>query len=222
MSTFVLMKILESTPYRYDGGIRLLTWGRLDDTYDRLLQSIQPGHRVLDIGCGTGALTIKAAQKGAQVKAIDINPEMIEIARDKIREKTMSLIPHFAEMGIAELGTEEDASYDVVMSGLCFSELSEDELRFTLKESVRILKSGGLLLVADEVNPDSILHRFLINLIRLPLVVLTYILTQTTTGGVKNLPEEATTAGFVVESIRLNRLKDFMELIARKPKPGEK
>ena len=67
------MKILESSPNRYDRGIRMLTLGRLYNAYDRLTVHIQEGQRVLDNGCGTGALTIRAAQKKTTVKGIDIN-----------------------------------------------------------------------------------------------------------------------------------------------------
>jgi demethylmenaquinone methyltransferase/2-methoxy-6-polyprenyl-1,4-benzoquinol methylase len=51
------MRILESAPRRYELGIRLLTLGRLDKAYDRLASHIERGQQVLDIGCGTGALT---------------------------------------------------------------------------------------------------------------------------------------------------------------------
>ena len=108
------------------------------------------------------------------------------------------------------------------MSGLCFSELSEDELNYTLKQSARILKSGGVLLVADEVKPENIFWRLFNSLIRIPLVVLTYVLTQTTTRGIRDLPEKVKSAGFTIESIRLNRMKDFMELIALKPGQRDK
>ena len=64
MSTYVLMRILESSPRRYDLGIRLLTLGHLDRAYDRLVGRIERGQRVLDLGCGTGALTLRAARRG--------------------------------------------------------------------------------------------------------------------------------------------------------------
>lgn len=79
MSTYILMKILESAPSRYDWGIRLFTPGKLAKTYDRLTTSINEGQSVLDLGCGTGALSLRAALRGAKVKAIDINPRMLEI-----------------------------------------------------------------------------------------------------------------------------------------------
>jgi len=41
----------------------------------------QPGERILDVGCGEGALTRKIAERGATVLGIDNSPEMIEAAR---------------------------------------------------------------------------------------------------------------------------------------------
>jgi len=62
MSTYVLMRVLESAPRRYDLGIRLLTLGRVDRAYDRLASQIESGQRVLDLGCGTGALAVRVRQ----------------------------------------------------------------------------------------------------------------------------------------------------------------
>ena len=81
MSTYVLMKILESAPSRYDLGIKIITLGRINRVYDRLVKSIKPGYSVLDIGCGTGNLTVRILRKGAKVVAIDVNPDMIKIAK---------------------------------------------------------------------------------------------------------------------------------------------
>lgn len=217
MSTYILMKILESAPGRYDKGIRILTFGRLDKAYGRLISHIKTGQRVLDLGCGTGALTLKAARKGAMVKGIDVNPQMLEIAQKKAIEANLTQNIELCEMGVAELGSEHPESFDAVMSGLCFSELTGDELIYALKEVKRVLKPGGLLLIADEVKPKNILSRVLHWLIRPPFAIITYLLTQTTTHAVKNLPEKIKEAGFFIKSLRLSRIEDFIELVARKP-----
>lgn len=218
MSTYILMKILESTPSRYDKGIRILTLGRLDKAYDRLTSHIKRRQSALDIGCGTGALTLRAAQKGAKVKGIDVNSQMLEIAKKRAAEAKLEQSVELCEMGVAELGGEGAESYDVVMSALCFSELTEDELIYTLKEVKRMLKPGGTLLIADEVRPKSISKRILNWLIRFPLVIITYLITQTTTNAVKNLPERIEEAGLLIESVRLSKIESFIELLGRKPK----
>ena len=220
MSTYILMKILESAPRRYDKGIRILTLGRLDRAYERLTSHISDGQKVLDIGCGTGALTIRAARRGARVKGIDVNPQMLEVAQKRAREAKLTQNIELCEMGAAELDSEESESYDAVMSGLCFSELTENELLYTLKEVRRLLKPGGLLLVADEVRPKGISKRILNGLLRFPLVAITYLLTQTTTHAVKDLPQKLKESGFIIESVRLNKMESFIELVAKKPEEG--
>lgn len=68
----VFMKWLETSPDKYDRGIQLLTLGRLTPLKKRIAsQYIQPGNHVLEIGCGTGTLSLLMAERGAQVTAID-------------------------------------------------------------------------------------------------------------------------------------------------------
>ena len=42
------------------------------------------GKRVLDAGCGTGALAVEAARRGAEVVAIDLSPTLVDLARERI------------------------------------------------------------------------------------------------------------------------------------------
>jgi ubiquinone/menaquinone biosynthesis C-methylase UbiE len=217
MSTYILMRILESAPRRYELGIRLLTLGCLDKAYDRLASRIHPGQRVLDLGCGTGALTLRAAQQGAKIKGIDINAQMIEIAWQRVREAGLMETVDLVEMGVAELDREETESYDAVMSGLCFSELSQHELAYTLKQVVRILRPAGLLLGADEIKPRNPLSRMLHSLIKAPLAVFTYVITQQTTHAVSDLSDKLTRAGLSVVSVDLSFLGTFSTFVARKP-----
>ncbi len=42
------------------------------------------GQRVLDAGCGTGALAVELAKRGAQVMATDISPTLIDLARERL------------------------------------------------------------------------------------------------------------------------------------------
>ncbi len=211
------MRILESAPSRYDRGIRLLTLGRLDRAYDSLAQYIRPDDRVLDIGCGTGALTLRAARRGAVVKGMDVNRDMLDIAARRVRYAGMERAVELVEMGVAELDGEARSSYDVVTSGLCFSELGDDALDFTLRHIRRILCPGGLLLAADEVRPASQVARLVHRVMRAPLVALTYAWTQQTTRPVERLPERMEAAGLDVESVETDRLGSFATFVARRP-----
>ncbi|MFQ5689145.1 MAG: corrinoid protein-associated methyltransferase CpaM [Gemmatimonadota bacterium] len=217
MSTYVLMRILESAPRRYDRGIRVLTLGRIGAAYDRLASRIRAGDRVLDLGCGTGALALRAAARGARVKAVDVSPEMLEIAGRRVREAGLEDRVELRERGVAELDSEPDGAYDAVTCGLVLSELSEDEIRFTLREVRRLLKPGGLLLLADELRPASVPLRILHALLKAPLAALAYALTQQTTHAVGGLRGRLEQAGLPPVEWRANRLGSFGEIVARKP-----
>lgn len=45
------------------------------------------GRRVLDAGCGTGALAFEAARRGAEVVAVDLSPTLVQLARERVPEK---------------------------------------------------------------------------------------------------------------------------------------
>jgi demethylmenaquinone methyltransferase/2-methoxy-6-polyprenyl-1,4-benzoquinol methylase len=218
MSTYVLMRILESAPYRYELGIKMLTLGSLGKAYDRLADRVEEGQRVLDVGCGTGCLTLRAARRGARVIGIDVNPEMLAIASRRVQAEGLSKRIELREMGIAEMDAVNAESYNVVMSGLCFSELGESEIAYALRESRRILEPGGLLMIADEIRPSRLLARTAHTLIRIPLAALAYFVTGQTTQALDGLPDRVTEAGFSIESVRTSAMGSFMELVARKPR----
>ena len=211
--SFVLMKVLESAPHRYDRGIKLLTLGKINKAYDRIVENIEKDDIVLDLGCGTGMLSFRAVLKGAEVTGIDINPEMLNIAEKRTTELEVKNRIKFIEMGVAEMDRFEDDSFDVIMSGLCFSELSEDEISFTLKQTKRILRNDGILLLADEVKSKSIIKRIINFLIRIPLVLVTYMLTQTTSRAIKNIEKKVEESGLKIHSRSSNFLDNFVEII---------
>ncbi len=68
----------------------------------------RPGERILDVGCGTGHLTHKIVEAGADVVGIDSSPEMIAQARQNYPKLTFKL------SGIADFRTEQ--LFDAVFS----------------------------------------------------------------------------------------------------------
>jgi demethylmenaquinone methyltransferase/2-methoxy-6-polyprenyl-1,4-benzoquinol methylase len=210
------MRILESAPGRYDRAMRLLTFGSIDRAYDRLASYVRPDTRVLDIGCGTGALTLRAARQGAWVKGIDVSAPMLEIAAQRAFDAGLSDAIELQEVGVALLDSEEAGRFDAVMSGLCFSELSDDEITYTLTQIRRILRPEGLLLLADEVRPGKLVARIVMALVRAPLVALAYLVAGRISHPVEGLPERVAAAGLVVESSQTSGLGSLSELVARK------
>ena len=195
MSTMVYMKILEQTPSKYDRGVRILTLGRIDRIKREIASSwVEPTHHVLEIGCGTGSLAALMSARGARVVGIDISDEMLAVARRNAPEAELI---HMAATEIDGLGA---SCFDRIVATLSFSELSEDELDLVLHSSLGLLKPGGKMVAADEVPTRRWWARVLGCLIRWPLAVVTFLLTQNTTHALKRVEERFERAGFRVVS----------------------
>lgn len=221
MFSYVFMKVLESTPRRYDLGINLLSLGKVKKVKKDIADLVEEGERVLDIGCGTGALAIMMAERGAKVVGFDVSRGMLEVARETVASKGLKDRLDLKELGVTEMDNFEDESFDKAAATLVFSELSRDEQEFALREARRVLKEGGQLIIADEVAPEidtccfhclliSALKKATYHLFRLPLLVVTYSLTQTTTRPVEGLKERVMEAGFKIISVTRHYFLEVM------------
>ncbi len=217
MSSSIYMKVLESQPKRYDRGITLLSLGAADRARRRLVDdAVEPGMRVLEIGCGTGTLTLLAAEKDARVVAFDVSEPMLAMARRKLADAGFSERVRLEHVGVSGMDALDDASFDLVASTLVFSEFSNDERAWALRHSFRVLRPGRRLAIVDEVTPESLGQRLVHGAVRLPLLVATFALTQTTTRPVDGLPGLVAEAGFRVEREERTALGSLLYLLAAK------
>jgi len=117
--------------------------------------NIRPGQRVLDLGCGTGTLTImtKKAHPDSEVIGIDGDPQVLEIARRKAKEAGASI--KFDE-GMAYTLPYPDNSFDRVLSSLVFHHLATQDKERTLAEIFRVLKPNGQLHLVDFGEPKGL------------------------------------------------------------------
>jgi ubiquinone/menaquinone biosynthesis C-methylase UbiE len=212
----VFMKWLETRPSDYDRGIELLTLGRLKPLKERIaanyLDREQEAH-VLEIGCGTGTLAIMLAERGAHVTAVDASPLMLAEAERKAEEAKLTDHLTFEHLDVTELTDHlEAASFDLIVSTLAFSEFSPEMRRYALREAASLLKPGGWLLIGDEVVPEGAWARVLYRIVRLPLVIITWLLTRTTTTPLKHFSQTLTEAGFV-PSVLESHLGGSLQLI---------
>jgi ubiquinone/menaquinone biosynthesis C-methylase UbiE len=145
----------------YDLHVALLTLGRGRALRDRTidLARITPGERVLDIGCGTGEVTMRAkARTGPNgiVIGIDPAPEMIAVARQKAARAGLEV--DYRVVAVEALPFAA-TTFDVVVSSLMMHHLPEDLKPRALAEILRVLKPGGRLVVVDFKQPASRLGR---------------------------------------------------------------
>jgi ubiquinone/menaquinone biosynthesis C-methylase UbiE len=218
MASYVFMKVLESSARRYDAGINILSLGQINKIKREIVDNyIAAGDKVLEIGCGTGTLAVLCAEKGASVFGFDTSSRMLGIAKKKIRERNLSNRVEIAEMGAIEMDKAfASETFDKVVSTLVFSELYSDEQRYVLAEAYRVLKQGGLIVIADEVRSNSVAKRVIQLLVRIPLMVITYILTQTSTKAVKGIENAIAGAGFEIVHQERRFFDSFGLYIARK------
>ncbi len=119
------------------------------------MAKIKPGDKVLDVGCGTGDLTLTAKKYvGAFGSAygIDATPEGINIARKKAKRSGSEAV---FEVGLIEKIAYPDATFDVIISRLVIHHLPDDLKRRGFKEIYRVLKPGGHVFLADFKPPTN-------------------------------------------------------------------
>ncbi len=113
------------------------------------LARIQSGDAALDVGCGTGTLTMKVARrvgKAGRVTGIDPGTEQIARARSKAARRNL---PIEFQIGVIEQLPFPDQTFDVVLSTLMMHHLPAPLKRQGLAEIARVLKPGGHLVIAD-------------------------------------------------------------------------
>lgn len=145
------------TPF-YDA---LLKWGMREDSIkSRLIEraNIQPGQRVLDLGCGTGTLAVMIKQSApeAQVTGLDGDEQVLTIARTKAERANLNIqLDH----GLAYELPYPDHSFDVAVSSFVIHHLtSEDKVR-AFKEVRRVLRPDGWFHILDFGRPVNFLTR---------------------------------------------------------------
>ncbi len=118
------------------------------------LMGLQKGERILEVGCGTGTLSILSKlvlKDECEVFGLDIAPRMVDRAREKAN--SMNLDISFITGSVDKIPFP-DNSFSLVVSSLMFHHLPVDLKKSALGEIHRVLKSGGRLFFCDFGKPE--------------------------------------------------------------------
>ena len=119
------------------------------DEIRRLLEGVDlRGRRVLDIGCGLGAIDVLLVREhgAGSVMGIDLEPELVRLARERAAAAGLS---KRIDAQVVEVGplSFPDGGFDVVFSKDSLVQIPDKRAIFA--EAARVLRPGGLLVMSD-------------------------------------------------------------------------
>lgn len=149
-------RVLVKAAKVYDAVQPFVTLGQEARLNKWLAQQVKlpKGAQVLDIGCGTGLLTVQIAESDSDINVIgiDASKPMIEVANRKRSRDNC----HF-QQALGEELPFPDNHFDLVSSALFFHHVDQQLKHQTLEEIRRVLKPNGELLIADMDKPYTAL-----------------------------------------------------------------
>ncbi len=107
--------------------------------------------RVLEVGVGTG-LSLPDYNKDLEIVGIDLSPEMLDRARQRILEDNMSHVAGIHEMDAGELEFP-DASFDTVVAMFVMTVVPDPER--VMRELARVTKPGGSIILVNHFSQEE-------------------------------------------------------------------
>lgn len=116
---------------------------------------IQPGMKILDVGCGDGDTAIPATKLGATVTGLDIAHNLVEAGNIRAKNEGVADRCKILEGDVTDMKDINDASYELVISifGAMFAPRPLD----TAKELVRVTRKGGRIVMGNWIPGDPTL-----------------------------------------------------------------
>ncbi len=148
---------MEKMVSSYDSYMKMMTLGRERALRDTTVQLalVEPGDSVLEVGCGTGTLTLAAKRQAGpsgKVCGIDVIPGMIELSQRKAAQAHADITFQLGSIDNIPFPANQ---FDAVMCSFMIFHMSETTRRKGLTEIYRVLKPQGRLLILDLALPPQ-------------------------------------------------------------------
>ncbi len=148
---------LNHVAWLYDPILEGLSFGRERKFREKTVQYIplSAEMRILDVGCGTGSLTLAVARQmipPGEIVGIDAAPKMIEIARRKSCEAAVKID---FQVGVSEALEFADDSFDLVVNSMFCHHIDTELKQRSFAEMYRVLRPVGTLVTADVDRPTT-------------------------------------------------------------------
>jgi demethylmenaquinone methyltransferase/2-methoxy-6-polyprenyl-1,4-benzoquinol methylase len=133
--------VFSSVARRYDVMNDLMSGGMHRLWKDRFVARVKPrpGEAILDMAGGTGDVAFRMAGRGARVTVADINPDMLEVGRERAAKRAIAGL--YWQVENAEALTFADATFDAYT--IVFGIRNVTDIPAALREAHRVLKRGG-------------------------------------------------------------------------------
>jgi cyclopropane-fatty-acyl-phospholipid synthase len=124
---------------------------------------VQPGHRVLEIGCGWGALAEKATQEfDAHVVGVTLSTEQLEWANQRMQREGVSSRADLRLQDYRDIGkTTQDEPFDAICSIEMVEAVGREYWPEYFQTVARLLKPGGHACIQSIVIADELFERYL-------------------------------------------------------------
>src|SRR5919198_4227881 len=132
-------------------GARAEDWAKIEEqqikTYEEVIRrvGVASGHRVLEVGCGSGVFLRAAADRGARVDGLDASEALIAIARRRVPEADL-------RVGDMQFLPYDDDTFDVVTGFNAF--FFAADMVAALREAGRVAKSGAPVVIQVWGRPE--------------------------------------------------------------------
>jgi len=146
----------------------LLRWVMREETFKRRLiaqANLTAGLRVLDLGCGTGTLTLRAKQTQPDANLVGLDPDPEVLARAGLKAAQAGIDVTW-DQGSATHLPYPDRSFDRVLSSLVLHHLKRPDRQAAFDEVWRVLRPGGEFHIVDFGPPRTLPMRIIAAILR--------------------------------------------------------